>query len=213
MERTQERRIETPEVERRAFVGKVELRAAPEGSKSPGTLVGYAAVYDKLSLDLGYFREKLAKGCFADALKRCDVRALKNHDDNLLLGRNTAGTLRMEEDELGLPFEVDLPDTSAGRDVAVEVGRGDMSGCSFSFTTDVDEWDWSGQVPIRTIRQIRDLFDVGPVTYPAYDQTSVACRSFSRAQAEREKPKTPVLSLAKARQQLAEAELVPSYDE
>lgn len=200
------------EIERRTFVGEIELRAAPEGSKSPGTLRGYGAVFEKLSLDLGMFREKIAPGAFANALKTDDVRALKNHDENLLLGRNRSNTLRMDEDDIGLRFEIDLPDTQTGRDVAEEVRRGDMTGCSFSFTTDVDEWDMRGEVPIRTVRSVKKLYDVGPVTYPAYEETSVACRSFNKAVADTQAP--PVvphsIDLAKARVQLAAAFLPPT---
>jgi HK97 family phage prohead protease len=197
-------------LERRTFVGDVTLRAAPEGSKSPGSLVGYASVCNKMSLDLGNFREKIAPGAFTDALKTSDVRCLKNHDENLILGRNMSGTLTLVEDELGLKFDVELPNTQTGRDMAEEVRRGDISGCSFSFTTDVDEWDWSGQVPIRTVRKVKTLYDVGPVTYPAYDETSVACRSFRTAETAHNLPAAPVvpevpisIQNARARQQLA----------
>jgi len=155
----------------------LELRAAKDGASSPGTMVGYAAVFDKFSEDLGYFREKIAPGAFSDALARSDVRALKNHDPNNLLGRLKAGTLRLHEDEVGLRVEIDLPDTQLGRDTAEEMRRGDMDGQSFSFTTDVDQWDYSGDVPIRTLVKVRDLYDVGPVTFPAYTQTSAAMRS------------------------------------
>ncbi|SIO60162.1 prohead peptidase. Unknown type peptidase. MEROPS family U35 [Singulisphaera sp. GP187] len=200
------------DLERRTLIGSVELRAAAEGSKSPGTLVGYAAVFSQLSLDLGMFREKLAPGCFTDSLKTDDVRGLVNHDENMLIGRNVAGTLRMEQDEIGLHYEIDLPNTSVGHDAAENVRLGNMTGCSFSFTTDVDQWDMTGAIPIRTVVKVRKLYDVGPVTYPAYEQTSVACRSFNAALRQREIPPTPPITtlLAKARQRLAEAQLIPN---
>lgn len=198
------------DLERRTLIGNVELRAAPEGSKSPGTLVGYAAVFNALSLDLGMFREKLAPGCFADSLKTDDVRGLVNHNEDRLIGRNVAGTLRMEEDEVGLRYEIDLPNSTTGHDTAEEVRRGDMTGCSFTFSTDVDQWDMSGAIPIRTVVKVRKLWDVGPVTYPAYEQTSVACRSYHAALKAKEAPPAPPavpdsLHLAKARLRLAEA--------
>lgn len=199
-------------LERRSFVGDVELRAAPEGSKSPGALVGYAAVFGKLSLDLGLFREQLSPGCFADALRTDDVRALVNHNEDKLIGRNRAGTLRMAEDEIGLRFEIDLPNTTVGHETAENVRLGNMTGCSFTFSTDVDQWDMSGAIPIRTVVKVRQLWDVGPVTYPAYDQTSVACRSFGEAKRQHETPALPPITtlLAKARQRLAEAQLIPN---
>lgn len=201
-----------PEKEVRCLMAGLELRAAPDGSKSPGTIVGYAAVFGKFSEDLGYFREKIAPGAFSGCMGQ-DVRALKNHDPSFLLGRSTSKTLRMVEDEFGLKVEIDLPDTQVGRDVAVEVGRGDMDGQSFSFTTDIDQWDYSGDVPIRTLIKVRTLFDVGPVTYPAYTDTSAAMRSMTASKpVPTPAPPEPVVlpfrqhySHARARLQLAEA--------
>jgi HK97 family phage prohead protease len=168
------------EREVRCLMAGVELRAAAAGGKGPGTVVGYAAVFDKMSQDLGYFVERIQRGAFAGCLAQ-DVRALKNHDSNYLLGRNKSGTLRMGEDELGLRVEIDLPDTQVGRDTAEEIARGDMDGMSFSFVADVDQWDYSGTVPVRTLVKVRDLYDVGPVVYPAYTDTSAAMRSLEAA--------------------------------
>src|SRR3954452_17343861 len=97
--------------ERRTLAAPLEYRAASEGSKSPGTISGYAALFDSLSVDLGGFREQIMKGAFARALQQCDIRALRNHSPEALLGRRSSGTLRLEEDDKGLRFEVDLPDT------------------------------------------------------------------------------------------------------
>jgi hypothetical protein len=190
----------------------VELRAAADG-KGPGTCVGYAAVFEKFSEDLGHFREKVARGAFAACLGQ-DVRALANHDPNLLLGRTKSGTCRMAEDELGLRVEIDLPDTSTGRDIAEQIRRGDMDGMSFSFTTDADSWDYSGEVPIRTLLKVRDLYDFGPVTFPAYTDTKAAMRSLDahRPGATSGPPARVADSLRSAwdRQRLAEAALLPS---
>jgi HK97 family phage prohead protease len=189
----------------------LELRAAAEGQSGPGTMIGYAAVFDQFSEDLGSFREKIAPGAFREAIERSDVRALKNHDPGCLLGRARAGTLRLAEDELGLRVEIDLPDTQLGRDTAEEIRRRDLDGQSFAFTTDIDDWDYAGEVPIRTVRKVRELFDVGPVTYPAYTQTSAAMRSLeANRPAPPPAPDHHFLSLAKARQQLAEALLLPA---
>lgn len=178
----------SPTVEKREIrdtVQSLELRAAPAGSTSPGTIAGYAAMFNRLSLDLGYFREQIAPGAFKNALARCDVRALCNHEPSNLLGRTSARTLRLAEDEFGLRMECDLPNASIGRDVVEWIGRGDIQGQSFAFTVAVDQWDWSGEVPIRTLVEIDELFDVGPVTYPSYEETSVALRSFQRATEQR----------------------------
>lgn len=203
---------ETPVVEAsevRCVMYGLELRNLTSGDGSPGTVVGYAAVFDRFSQDLGHFREKIAPGAFSGCMLQ-DVRALANHDPKCLLGRSTAGTLRMREDRLGLRVEIDLPDTQAGNDTAKSIKRGDMDGMSFAFDTEVDQWDYSGEVPVRTLIKVRNLYDVGPVTYPAYTDTSAALRSLERGRPADTRP-APVrsyrrhISIARARLQLAEA--------
>lgn len=165
------------------------LRASRVGSKSPGTMVGYAAVFDTFSCDLGSFREKIARGAFDKALARSDVRALYNHDPNLLLGRTAAGTLRLFPDAVGLRMELDLPDTQLGQDTAVLTRRGDLQGQSFSFTTVADHWDYSTTPALRTLLEVGELFDVGPVTFPAYEDSSVAMRKFEAGDSWRSAPR------------------------
>ncbi len=191
----------TPAKEIRETVEGLELRAAPKGSKSPGTLVGYAAKYEKYSCDLGYFREKLKPGCFDSAMARNDVRALYNHEPGCLLGRISAGTLRLTSDETGLRMECDLPDTPTGREVAELVRRGDLQGQSFSFTIakDGDTWDRAAEPWLRTVNEVAELFDVGPVAFPAYEDTSVAMRQYRDAKSALETPPPPDHSLARAR--------------
>jgi HK97 family phage prohead protease len=184
----------------RDIVESIELRAAADGSKSPGTLVGYAALFNRLSLDLGYFREQIAPGAFASALGRCDVRALFNHDPSCVLGRTSAGTLRLVEDEIGLRMECDLPDTQLGRDTAESIRRRDIQGQSFAFTISKEEWDWKSDPPLRTLVEADELYDVGPVTYPAYEETSVALRSFQTQQAKESAPAIPSPHIAIAAQ-------------
>lgn len=192
--------------EMRCLMSGLQLRNLDSGSGSPGTIVGYAAVFDRFSQDLGSFRERIAPGAFRDCLARCDVRAMANHDPNRLLARNANGTLRLREDELGLRTEIDLPPTQVGRDTATEVRTGLMDGMSFSFDTESDEWDYSGKVPIRTLVKVRNLYDVGPVTFPAYTDTSAAMRSMEMARRPAPKPSPRHhLSHAKARLRLAEA--------
>ena len=155
---------------------KVEQRA-----NTRPLLRGHAAVFGQLSEDLGGFREVIEAGAFREAVRLDDVRALFNHDANLVLGRNRAKTLRLSEDSQGLAIEIDLPDTSCASDLYKLIQRGDVSQMSFGFTLrpNGDAWskDASGQY-IRTLRNLR-LFDVSPVTFPAYPQTdvSVALRS------------------------------------
>lgn len=166
------------DMERRAFAAdilKIETRA--EGKR---TLVGHAAVFNQLSEDLGGFREQIAPGAFADAIGKDDVRALFNHDPNFVLGRNMSKTLTLSEDQRGLAIHIDLPDTPTIRDLVVApIERGDVSQMSFGFSVRPGGQDWAkddnGQV-VRTLKKLR-LFDVSPVTFPAYPQTDVATRA------------------------------------
>lgn len=146
---------------------------------------GHAAVFNQLSEDLGGFREQIAAGAFADAIKGDDVRALFNHNPDLILGRNLAGTLKLSEDARGLAIELDPPDTQAGRDLIVSMERGDVTQMSFGFSVRPNGQNWgkddAGQV-VRTITRVR-LFDVSPVVFPAYPQTDVAVRELRDWQA------------------------------
>ncbi len=155
-----------------------ELRVKDEGR----TLAGYAAVFDSDSEDLGGFIERIKPGAFKGALERSDIRALFNHEPSQLLGRTASGTLTVAEDDRGLLYEVRLPDTHAAQDIAKLVTRGDITGNSFSFRVaeDGEEWETREQQNVRTITQFEQVFDVGPVTYPAYVNTEVSLRSLAQ---------------------------------
>ena len=168
---------------------EVELRVVG-GDGEPKKITGYAARFKKDSLDLGGFVEQIAPGAFANALKNSDVRALKNHDPNLILGRSTNGTLSLNENTIGLKFEVEPPDTATGRDTLAEVKRGDITGASFSFIVAPggDSWSQKDGRAMRVINEVEELFDVGPVTYPAYPDTAVATRSLEAFKAQQAQP-------------------------
>lgn len=170
-----------PDEERRIVVG--ELRAEGGADGAPTKIVGYAARFNSLSGDLGGFQERIAPGAFAKTVVDGDVRALWNHDANIVLGRNKSGTLRMTEDELGLHYECDAPDTQLVRDMVMSpIARGDVNQCSFGFRTVSDRWDKVDGEWIRTLLEV-ELFDVSPVTYPAYESTTVAVRSLEQVRA------------------------------
>ena len=169
------------DVERRYARARVELRSAV-GAAGPGLLAGYAAAYDKRSRDLGGFLEVIRPGAFTRTLDHgTDVVARFNHDDSMLLGRTSAGTLRLAPDARGLGYEVDLPNTTAGRDVAELARRGDVSHSSFAFYAVQDHWTTTETgAPLRELREVK-LVDVAPVTSPAYEDTSVGLRSLALA--------------------------------
>lgn len=150
----------------------VETRATLAGN----TLKGYAAVFDGTArVGAGY--ERIGPRAFDDVLERADPRALINHNPSLVLGRKSAGTLRLRTDSQGLAFEVDLPDTSYARDLRELVERGDLAGASFGFVPGDDEMSRAPDgKQIRTHTAISELVDVSAVTYPAYEGTSLMLR-------------------------------------
>lgn len=162
---------------RRAFATEFEYRIDSQGV---GTIEGHAAVFNSTSRNLGGFVEQVDPAAFNRTLSNgADVRALINHDSNLILGRSVAGTLDLSTDEYGLAYRVGLPDTSYARDLAVSLERGDISQSSFGFRVRDDEWSETEQgYPLRTLREV-DLNngDVSPVTFPAYEATDVGARS------------------------------------
>jgi HK97 family phage prohead protease len=166
-----------PAIERRYLNAAADLPIEIRGTESGRVVRGYAALYNVESQLLGWFVERIAPGAF-DHADMSDVLALFNHDENRVLGRNTSGTLRIFLDERGLGYEIDLPDTATGNEVYELIKRGDIRQSSFGFSADVDTWDNSGVTPIRTINRFSRLYDVSPVTTPAYLDTSVAQRSF-----------------------------------
>lgn len=169
---------------------KTERRMTPSGSiavetRENGTkaVTGYAAVFHR-ETDPGTeyqlakdFKERIAPSAFNRALnEKHDARALFNHDPNMLLGRVGAGTLRLSADGVGLRYEIDLPDTQVGRDLAESIARGDLTGSSFAFRVVKQSFSKGDKHDIRNIEDV-DLLDVGPVTYPAYKSTTTGLRS------------------------------------
>lgn len=161
-----------PCIEYRIFTS--EVRVAKDGKPQ---IRGYAAVFDAPT-DLGWISERIAPGAFTDAIASGqDVKCLFNHDPNQVLGRTKSGTLRLKEDNTGLHYECDIDKgTSVGKDVHAHIDRGDIDQCSFGFVVRDEEMNYDGEKPLRTIKKV-DLYDVSPVTYPAYPTTSVEARS------------------------------------
>jgi HK97 family phage prohead protease len=171
-------RIAIPGAARRILeVPDLELRVRAS-EKSAGRLVGHAAIFDAIA-DVQGHRERVAAGAFRDTIRNDDIRALLNHNPNFVLGRNRAGTLTLREDGQGLAFEISLPDTRFAHDLAVSIKRGDISEMSFAFNAIDDSWSKDRDGMIRLLRRVR-LFDVSPVTFPAYSQTNVSVASMRR---------------------------------
>mgnify|MGYP003123849231 CR=1 FL=1 len=166
---------------RKVYGVTIETRSDKSG---PGTLVGYAAVFDRDSHDLGGFTESIKPGAFSRSLRDgADVRALRDHDPSRVLGRSGSGTLRVVEDAVGLRSEIDLPDTELGRETAELVRRGDLDGMSFGFTAERDSWVEKDGRSHRVLSDL-DIFDVSVVSFPAYPDAAIAgVRSLERHRA------------------------------
>jgi len=162
------------QIERRNYVVS-ELRAITE-EKGLRHIAGYAAIFNAMSDDLGWFREKIEPGAFAESIQIDDIRALWNHNSNYVLGRNKSGTLTLSEDAHGLKIDILPPDTQWARDLMVSIDRGDVTQMSFGFETLSDRWETVDKQEIRTLVKVR-LIDVSPVTFPAYPNTEVGLRS------------------------------------
>lgn len=164
-------------IERRTFaLDEMRIEAREDGAQR---IIGHAAMFNALSEDLGGFREQIAPGAFEEAIETDDIRALFNHDPNHVLGRNRAKTLILSEDQRGLAIEIIPPDTQLARDLMTSMQRGDITQMSFGFSVRPNGENWAKDDEgrhIRTLTKVR-LFDVSPVTYPAYPQTDVAVRS------------------------------------
>lgn len=167
--------------------GPVEMLSRKD---KPPLIAGYAARYhDPNDAGTEYqlwddVFERIMPGAFDRAVRDDDVRALFNHDPSSVLGRSKSGTLRLSLDSKGLRYEIDPPDTQVGRDVLTILHRGDVSGSSFAFDIlgeTIRKETVDGKT--RYIRELTDvkLFDVGPVTFPAYNAADSGARSATAA--------------------------------
>ncbi len=153
---------------------------------------GYAAVFNSMSEDLGGYKEIIDPAFFNEVLQD-DVRCLLNHSDNNVLGRSTAGTLTLGVDAKGLFFEYEDPGTTVSRDLLISLSRGDISQCSFQFEVfDSSEggykFERKGEEWFCTLLRCKRLYDVGPVTFPAYTETSIGKRGLEEAKKLLEPP-------------------------
>jgi HK97 family phage prohead protease len=167
-------------------IENVEWRKSGSGDQL--TIRGHASIFDRLSLDLGGFRERIAPGAFTSALDRNpDVHALWDHDTKMVLARTKNKTLELREDPIGLHFWAKVADTSYARDLRVLMERGDVDQASFAFTVARDEWmvDEDENVT-RTILEVGELYDVTVTAQGAYPQSdaSVVAHMRSRVKAE-----------------------------
>ena len=170
-------------MERRFTPGTIELRDAAQDGDAPH-IEGYAAVYydgtERTEYELWPgLRERIMPGAFDRVLAEGqDVRGLFNHDPNNVLGRTSANTMDLRLDARGLPYDIAVPDTTVGRDLLTSIKRSDVTGSSFSFLVAPGGQRFKdvGETTIREITEFDAVFDVGPVTFPAYTATTTGAR-------------------------------------
>lgn len=158
--------------QRTATITGIEVRA--KDADKPATILGHAALFNTPSVYMMGFRETIEPGAFTASLSG-DIRALWQHDTARVLGRTKAGTLRLWEDDQGLAFELNPPDTQDGRDAVTLIERGDVDQMSFGFNVPPGGDSWSEDadgIPLRSLRAV-SLMEISPVTWAAYPQTGV----------------------------------------
>ena len=191
-------------IERRTFTGEVRMETTGEKR----IVEGYAAKFNQESLLMWDFVEIIEPGAFDDVLED-DVRALFNHDPNLVLARNN-GSLDLWVDTVGLGYRFEALDTTSGNDLVKNMDAKIINQSSFGFTVQESSWDEiingdNSIKHIRRIKKIKQLYDVSPVTYPAYTSTEVALRSFDqhKEKSKDQEPIAPNLDLIKAKIKIA----------
>lgn len=171
--------------ETRCYSGEVRAEKIEDQTSH---IIGYGSVFNSRSEPLWGFREIIKPGAFDDVLDD-DVRGLFNHDPNFILGRRSSGTLALSVDEKGLRYDITAPDTQTIRDLVLEpMKRGDITQSSFAFriSHDGEEWYQDDEgIVIREITKFSRLYDVSPVTYPAYQDADSGVRSMKAWQEAR----------------------------
>jgi uncharacterized protein len=159
------------------IVDITNLQTRDGTDNEPLVISGYAAVFNSKTSIGDFFEEVIEPGAFARTIsENGDIRALFNHNWDHVLGRTKNGTLKVEEDNRGLKFEVELPNTTLARDLAESLRRGDISQCSFGFYATNDTWDYAVEPAVRTLNEV-ELYEISVVSIPAYEDTEVSLRS------------------------------------
>ena len=175
------------------MIAELERRAVADVRSEGTTIVGYAVVFNQPSQDLGGFVEVFEPSAVDRTLREnLDVRALVNHDSAKVLGRTTAGTLRLAKDAHGLRVEIHAPDTTAGRDIVTSVQRGDVTGMSFEFAVVMpggERFERRGRQDVRIVSDAT-IVEASIVTFPAFAATdaTVAQRSLQAFRAQQGQP-------------------------
>lgn len=155
-----------------------------EDPTNPETMAikGYVVKFNDRSLLLyDEWYEKVSRGAFTKSLQENTIKALWNHNSDIVLGSTKSKTLSLEEDSIGLRFDLDLPNTAQGKDIFESIKRGDVDGVSFGFYVRKDEWEYLKEDDVyeRTLLDI-DLVEISPTAFPAYPTSEVGKRSLEQ---------------------------------
>lgn len=165
------------------------------------TITGTAAVFDTPTMIGGFFEERIAVGAFTESVKRDDIVATFNHNFDNVLARTDSNTLKVTTDSKGLNYSFEAPNTTAGNDILENVRNGNVKGGSMMFRIDEETWAFAekaGDIDKRTIEK-GSLVELGPVTMPAYKQTSI---SATRAVEQHEEEAKKALEAAKEQENI-----------
>jgi uncharacterized protein len=184
-----------------------QYRADPKLAATEGRqLRGYAIVFNRTSQDLGGFVEQVAPEAVQRTLREgADVFSLFNHDWAYVLGRSSAGTMRMMNDPYGLQMVTDPPDPVYPANLIESVRRRDITSMSFGFQTLEDHWDWDQEIPLRTLLDIR-LIEGSIVPRPAYLDTTVGVRAFMEIAKHHGRPWRPSMAFRERDQRAKEVQ-------
>lgn len=203
-------KIKKVDKEIRQLISGLEARNIPgetEEDIGKKMLVGYAAKFNEESVPIrdywgDSFVEIIAPGAFANSIRSNVVKALYNHNSDYVLGSTKSQTLTVFEDNVGLRFELELPNTNIANDLYESVKRGDTDGVSFGFRVVKDGDSWSTiykdeeVITVRTIKEV-ELIEISPTAFPAYDATEVDCRSLELYREARKKENTKTIEKEK----------------
>lgn len=166
--------------EKRIYDSSIEIRQGEENQ--PYVLEGYAAIFNQKTNIDGCFDEMLMPGAFSKTLiENKDIVALVNHNFDNVLGRTSNTLLKLSEDDYGLKFELQISeDDEYAEQIYKKVKNRNLKDCSFLFFEVSEEWDYSGEMPLRILHEV-DLIEISLVTLPAYEGTEVSARSKEKA--------------------------------
>ena len=165
--------MKMPKKRETRVVNITNLKTRSGMDDEPVRISGYAAVFNSKTTISDWFTEEIEPGAFSRSISENDIRGLFNHNWDHVLGRTKSGTLQLSEDDHGLKFEIELPNTSTARDLAESMERGDIDQCSFGFYPTVDTWNYDVEPAHRILNEV-ELFEISVVSIPAYDDTEAS---------------------------------------